>query len=794
MHECPGHIRLNEKDGNTEHIQTAAEHCRQTAEYAGGALSCIGLGTAAFLAGLVHDCGKFTRTYEDYLRKAIHGIPVQKGSVNHTFAGVRYLLQHFHSKNISTSDISCELIAYAAGAHHGLFDLASKTKQDGFTHRLTASIEAAEAIKNFLEQCASREELDCLFQKSASELENCFAQLQPLAQGKESELCFYLGLLARMLLSSVIDGDRRDTAEFMLPKKQHRLHPDRAQCYRSALTALEQKLQAFPADTPIQQARRNISDACHHMAQKPGGLYALNVPTGAGKTLASLRYALAHSITHDKQRIFFVMPLLSIIEQNSTAIQRAIGDSSLILEHHSNMVREAGCSEDLSLRELLMENWDAPITVTTLVQFLETLFSGKTSAIRRFRSLCSSVIVIDEVQTVPTNMLTLFNLAVNFLVKVCGATVVLCSATQPSLEKADHPLFCTPQPIVPHDDALWQTFSRTRIIDAGEMQLSELPAFIQQQLLQTNSLLVICNKKATATKLYAMVKELQIAKCYHLSASMCMAHRRDTMESMKNDLKDPEEKIICISTQVMEAGVDVSFGCVIRLTAGMDSVVQAAGRCNRNGEAECEAPVYLIRCLDEQLTYLREIQSAQNATEELLAEYRQHPEQFSDDLSSDEAIAYYYQRLYLGMPDGHQNFFVPTAQESLFAWLSENERRRTDSSCQFFMQQAFDTAGKHFRVFDTDTVDVLVPYGAGEEIIAALGSEKAAHDMGYLLDLTRQAKPYTVALFSYQQKALEEKGAMYTVCDGTFYVLQPEYYHDQVGLTMEGTSCDILIL
>ena len=157
----------------------------------------------------VHDCGKFTRTYEDYLRKAIHGIPVQKGSVNHTFAGVRYLLQHFHSKNISTSDISCELIAYAAGAHHGLFDLASKTKQDGFTHRLTASIEADEAIKNFLEQCASREELDCLFQKSASELENCFAQLQPLAQGKESELCFYLGLLARPVSYTHLDVYKR---------------------------------------------------------------------------------------------------------------------------------------------------------------------------------------------------------------------------------------------------------------------------------------------------------------------------------------------------------------------------------------------------------------------------------------------------------------------------------------------------------------------------------------------------------------------------------------------------------
>lgn len=787
---------MDEINRNKEHIQTAAEHCRHTAEYAEDALACIGLGMAAFLAGLIHDCGKFTHTYEDYLRKAIHGVPVQRGSVNHTFAGVRYLLQSFHSKNISISDISCELIAYAAGAHHGLFDLANETDRDGFTHRLTAPVEADEAIKNFLEQCASGEELERLFQKSASELESCFEQLLPLTQNKQSELCFYLGLLARLLLSSVIDGDRRDTAEFMLQKRQQRPHPDRAKCYQSALAVLEQKLRTFSADTPIQRARRKISDACSHMAQEPGGLYALNVPTGAGKTLASLRYALAHSITHHKQRIFFVMPLLSIIEQNSAAIQSAIGDPSLILEHHSNVVRETSCPEELSRQEMLMETWDAPITVTTLVKFLEPLFSGKTSAIRRFQSLCNSVIVIDEVQTVPTNMLTLFNLAVNFLVKVCGATVVLCSATQPSLEKADHPLFCTPQPIVPHDAALWRIFSRTKIIDAGAMQLSDLPVFIQQQLLQTNSLLVICNKKATATKLYTMVKELQISKCYHLSASMCMAHRRDTMERIKTDLNNPAEKIICISTQVMEAGVDVSFGCVIRLTAGMDSVVQAAGRCNRNGEAGYEAPVYIIRCLDEQLTYLQEIQNAQNATEELLAEYRQRPEQFSADLSSDDAIAYYYRRLYQNprMQGGHQDFFVPAAQETLFAWLSENSRRVKENSCRFFMQQAFDTAGKHFRVFGADTMDVLVPYGEGREIITALGSEKAAHDIGYLLELTRQAKPYTVALFSYQQKALAEKGAVYTVCDGAFYVLQPEYYHDHVGLTMEGTSCDILIL
>lgn len=794
MYEYPGHIRVDEINMKEEHIQTAAEHCRQTAKYAQDALASIGLKTAAFLAGLLHDCGKFTQAYEEYLRKAVHGIPVQKGSVNHTFAGVRYLLQNFHSENISVSDIGCELIAYAAGAHHGLFDLANATERDGFTHRLNAPIEADEAIKNFLEQCAPPKELEHLFQQSLLELENCFVQLLPLAQNKQPELCFYLGLLARLLLSSVIDGDRRDTVEFMLQKKQHRLHPDRTKCYRSALATLEQKLQTFSADTPIQRARRSISDACYHMAQEPGGLYALNVPTGAGKTLASLRCALAHSIAHHKQRIFFVMPLLSIIEQNSAAIQSAIGDPSLILEHHSNVVRETGSPEELSRQELLTENWDAPITITTLVQFLETLFSGKTSAIRRFQSLCSSVIVIDEVQTVPTNMLTLFDLAVNFLVKVCGATVVLCSATQPSLEKVDHPLFCTPQPIVPYDNVLWQIFSRTKIIDAGAMKLSQLASFIQKQLLQTNSILIICNKKATSTKLYTVVKELQIGKCYHLSASMCIAHRRYTMEDMKRGLNNPAEKTVCVSTQVMEAGVDVSFGCVIRLTAGMDSVVQAAGRCNRNGEAGHEAPVYIIRCLDEQLTYLREIQNTQNATEELLAEYRQHPEQFSKNLSSDEAIAYYYHRLYLGMKEGYQDFSLPDINTTIFKLLSENRERVTESSRRFFMQQAFDTAGKRFRVFDTDTIDVLVPYGKGREIITALGSEKAAHDMGYLLELTRQAKPYTIALFSYQQKALLEKGAIYTVCNGTFYVLQPEYYHDQIGLTMEGTSCDILIL
>ena len=795
MDKYPGHILLLEKgDTRTELVQTAEEHSRQTAAYAKEALLGIGLESSPYLAALLHDVGKFTPAYEEYLRKAVYGEPVQKGSVNHTFAGVWYLLNRFHSKQLTMEAVSCELIAYAIGAHHGLFDLANGTADSGFSHRMAITIEERRAMERFVEQCANKEELDTLFQKSAKELAAFFSNIMDLANNRQDHLCFYLGALARLLLSGVIEGDRRDTTEFMTQKKRQRIFPNREKCYRDALFCLEEKLKAFPRHTQIENIRGKISDICRKMAENTGGLYALNVPTGAGKTLASLRYALAHSVIHHKKRIIFVMPLLSIIDQNSKVIKSFVGNSKLVLEHHSNVIREGSDADDLSLQEILMESWDSPIIVTTLVQFLETLFSGKTSSIRRFHSLCNSVIVIDEVHTVPTNMLTLFNLAINFLTECCSATVVLCSATQPLLEKADHPLFRAPQPIVPYDAALWQTLARTKIIDAGAMRLSELPDFIQRQLSQVSSLLVICNKKATATKLYSMLKELKAFKCYHLSASMCMAHRRDIMDKIKDDLNNQMEKIICISTQVLEAGVDVSFGCVIRFTAGMDSVVQAAGRCNRNGESRTGAPVYVVRCLDEQLTYLREIQSAQNATEELLAEYRQHPERFSKDLASQEAIAYYYRRLYLEMPGHHQDFYVSELKDSLFELLSTNKKRRTDNSAAYFLQQAFATAGKYFKVFDSDTVDALVPYGAGGEVIAALGSERAARDIEYLMELTKKAKSYTISLFSYQKEALFEKGAIYTVCGGTFYVLQPDYYDDQTGLTMEGTVCDILIL
>lgn len=231
-------------------------------------------------------------------------------------------------------------------------------------------------------------------------------------------------------------------------------------------------------------------------------------------------------------------------------------------------------ADELSSHELMAENWTSPVIITTLVQLLDTLFSGKTTCIRRFQALVNSIIVIDEVQAVPNRMLALFNLAVSFLSEVCGATVVLCSATQPCLERADHPIAVPIRDIISRDPALWSAFRRTTIQDAGACRLEEIPDFVLNKLETADSLLVVCNKKGEAEFLYRQLSGWG-HRCFHLSAAMCMAHRKTTLDAIQASLAQ-DGKTICVATQVVEAGVDISFGCVIRLTAGLDSIIQSA--------------------------------------------------------------------------------------------------------------------------------------------------------------------------------------------------------------------------
>lgn len=532
--EFYAHIRDN--GAGEVQKQTVTEHCHNTARYTKECLAGIGLGEAGYLAGLVHDLGKMKREFSDYL---IYGCG-NRGSVNHTFAGCRMVLEQFHGEYAgTTSDLTAELIACAVAGHHGLFDCVDEEGHSGFLHRMEKrDIGYAESKRNFLDQCASEEALAEQFQRADAELLPVYQEIASLAGDDGSEYAFYLGLLARLLLSAVIEGDRRDTAEFMNAVKYPANPAQPPGFWDPYLSRAEEKLNHFPKETPIQRTRGLLSGQCRTFAEKPGGIYRLNLPTGAGKTLSSLRYALAHAKKWGKRRIIFTSPLLSILEQNAAVIREYLGDDSIVLEHHSNVLRteENGA---LDPQELAVESWNSPVIITTLVQLLNTLFDGKTTAIRRFWSLCGSVIVIDEVQTVPSRMLTMFNLALEFLAGVCGATILLCSATQPCLERARHPMHSCTEDVVPYDAELWKPFRRTVITDAGSKTLEEISAFAQESMEEVRSLLIVCNKKDEAEYLFHAL-DGTAELCCHLSASMCTAHRRKTLSELNRALENAE--------------------------------------------------------------------------------------------------------------------------------------------------------------------------------------------------------------------------------------------------------------
>ncbi|MCD7761407.1 MAG: CRISPR-associated helicase Cas3', partial [Clostridiales bacterium] len=566
----------------------------------------------------------------------------------------------------------------------------------------------------------------------------------------------------------------------------HRTDEELRILWADCLARVEQKLDGLPHDSEIDQARREISARCKAGATLPSGVLRLNAPTGGGKTLASLRYALAHAEAAGKRRIIFVSPLLTILDQNAKVIRDYVQDDSLILEHHSNLVREESIPDRLDERELLMENWDAPIIITTLVQLLNTLFSGKMGAVRRFQALCGSIIVIDEVQTVPVKLLSLFTLAVNFLAEFCQATVVLCSATQPTMEQTAHPLHSPVRELLPYDPALWAVFRRTELRDGGSASLDEIADLSRELLEEADSLLVVCNKKDEAQSLFHSLKDVD-GDCFHLSAAMCPAHRQDVLQALNVSLEHREAgKTLCVATQVVEAGVDISFARCLRLAAGMDSAVQTAGRCNRNGEAGpgAVAPVVVVQCKGEKLGNLPDIQRGKDATLDLFHAFRRKPERFGNDLASDASIQYYYQQLYARMPVGAQDGPVAVKDQTftLFSLLSQNESLLPDERPPYYFQQAFRLAGSLFEVFDEDSIDVIVPYGEGKELIDKLNSSRAGHDLAYAKQLLQQAKPYSVSLYRYQIDVLEREGALLPLCSGATALVG--HYDAQTGFTL----------
>lgn len=798
MDDFWAHIKVD--DTGKTIFQTCQDHCDGTARRAQKALSDIGLGNTALISGILHDCGKFTDDFQNYLKDATKGNGARRGSVNHTFAGVRCILEKYHNNSEDVlSMITSEVIAYAIGAHHGLFDCISEEHKSGFEHRLTKEgISYKEALNNFFRCYISEESLDYTFLQAADEMNNSLALIQGIISGHiqegkndaeniECELFFYIGMLTRLVLSAVVEGDRDDTATFFSGIEHSEYNATKA-LWDKLLSRVETKLSMFDQSTIISRIRMRLSDLCKEASYMAPGIYRLNMPTGSGKTLSSLRYSLAHAARWGKKRIVFVTPLLSILDQNATIIRDFIEDDEIILEHHSNIIRPKEGTDEYDRWEYHTQTWHSPIIITTMVQFLNTLFSGKMGCVRRMQALCESIIVIDEVQTVPVKMISMFNSAMGFLQSVCKATIIMSSATQPCFENVRYPLRNVKGDLVHFDDDIYEIFKRTNISQLDRCTLEEAVLTIQNILHACKSLLIVCNKKDEARYVYEQLRVNDVT-AFHLSAAMCIRHRKDTLELIKSALADSNRsnrKVVCVSTQVIEAGVDISFEKAIRFTAGMDSIIQTAGRCNRSGEIKGRGDVYVLSCIDENLNRLEEMKRAKMSTENLLMEYSQNQDLFQGSLDSQKAIEYYYTNYYKSFLDDYQDYALRDG-ETIYNLMSVNtnyvgahsERNR------FYLRQAFATAGKEFKVFDSDSIDVLVPYGRGKGLIDDLNSEKAMWDISYMESVLDKAREYTVALYSYQIKKLNQMGALYEIHEGRVTILQPGFYNDYVGVKDE---------
>lgn len=794
------HMVKDEK-GNIIREQTVKEHCRNTAKLAAEKLKVMGLENAGYLVGLIHDRGKLSDEFQAYINSDDKS---QKGKVTHTFAGGRLILEKYHGLSGEDAFVS-EVISYGIFAHHGLFDCLSPDGDfDGFTHRMTKDIPYEQVKSRVYEELIDEKELDRLYEKAKREITavavkidsvtddyiKSLGQIKDKRDKKFGKFCY--GFLTRIILSAVIDGDRTDTASFM---EGFEITPNEAtaEMWQNHYNRVSEKVAKFKADTDINKARKEISDACCRALLTGDRLYKLVVPTGGGKTLASLRAALGRAAKFNKSRIIFVTPLLTILDQNAKVIREYINDDSIILEHHSNVIKEEKEEgEKITYADLLTENWDSPIIITTMVQFLNTLFEGRTSCIRRMSGLANSVIVIDEYQTVPIKMLSMFNGAINFLSKICGATVVLCSATPPALENADRPLLPA-KDIIENADELFAVFKRTEITDIKDsMTETELAQMAAEKAADWGSVLIICNKKKQALDLYNLLKEN--GNVYHLSTAMCPEHRLKVIGEIKEKLG--REKVICVATQLVEAGVDFSFGCVIRLKAGLDNLIQSAGRCNRNGEKNKICPVYAVDLKGENLGKLKEIKQAKEA-------YNATGSEFGKELESRRAVKSYYGNLYTSIysKQGDQDYTVDVNgnSDSLYCLLSTNSHSKTrmkakyGKSLQLEKQkffQSFDTAGKEFKALDNNTTAVIVPYGKGKEIIAHLQSRSIKYDFKRQKELLKEAKPYTISMYDYEINGLAKEGGIMPLLDGEAIGIIDNFYSDKFGVDISGLSFD----
>ena len=812
-------VLLAHFDPDHHREQTLFSHSGNVAELCEKYCEKIGMANTGKLTGLLHDSGKASCAFQTYLKSGNNSM---RGKIPHSFCGARYTLQTWGSGD-AMEKLTSEFAAAAICAHHGgLPDVTGIDAVDNLHRR--AWPENGNCYEKTLEdffQNVSTENLNFLFAEAQLEtgricakIRNICGKIPPTA--RKRAFYFMLGLVQRFLLSCLLDADRYDTFLFEAARKAE-TGPDLPKLWNMLAANLEEHLSAFSSKTPINLKRHQISEQCYAFSCHGTGIFRLSVPTGSGKTMASMRYALNCAKQNGKERIFYIAPYKSILDQNAGEIRHAlkIGNNEILLEHHGDVVIDNDQSETARY-QLLTQRWDAPIVLTTAVQFLNTLFDGRSACTRRMHSLANSVIILDEFQAFPTKCTDMLHTALDFLAYACNCAVVLCTATQPESEEIPVPILSgIPSQMTEHLEKTFASFHRTHTIDKtadGSLSAEQISEFALEQLESCDNLLIILNTKSAAKavsrSLKTHIEQLPPEKripIFCLSTSQCARHRMDLIEEIRNRLTERAagaNRMICVSTQLIEAGVDLSFQCVVRSLTGLDSAAQAAGRCNRNGEANCRN-VFLVRCAEENLSHLPDIRRAQEAASHVLQEYRTNSAQFGDEVLSPNAVRRYYhyyfnlQKAQLDYPVTEKDdpkLFAPT---SLFDLLSVNSLAKKYSVEHNISlpphptHQAYATAGSIFQAIESNGTDVIVPYRDGDHLIQQLYSKP---DLAGLPNLLRQAQHYSVHLLPYEKIELEKSNAIDVIEDIGVAVLQKGFYSTELGVQMQRGEMDLLII
>lgn len=723
------------------HWQTLPGHLQAVGCMAGESAAVFNAQALGQVIGWLHDLGKYTLPFQARLR----GSPLR---VDHSTWGARIAQERLGAMG--------QLLAYGIAGHHaGLANGQGEGERTALADRLAAQDLPA---------------LDAAWEKdialpSQLGMPAGFQHYGQTRQQARDGLPFQLAFLSRMLFSCLVDADFIDTERFYL---QAEGDPD----HRSAgpahppLAALREQLDAhlcqFKADSDVNRLRADILRQVRLRADDAPGLFSLTVPTGGGKTLASLAFALDHAIRHGLRRVIFVIPFTSIVEQNAAVFRKALGPlgDAAVLEHHSAFTERQPPRDDPEKYQsaqklrLAMENWDAPIIVTTAVQFFESLFAARPSQCRKLHNIAGSVVVLDEAQTMPLKLLKPCVATIDELARNYRASVVLCTATQPALEAPAFDGGLTGvRELAPEPTRLFQQLERVRVRHIGTLDDAALAGHMRER----DQVLCIVNNRRHARALYEAMADLPGAR--HLTTLMCAKHRSAVLNEIRQMLKD-QRPCRVVSTSLIEAGVDVDFPTVLRAEAGLDSIAQAAGRCNREGRRSPDASEVLVfaNASDDWAPPPELQQYAQTAREVL--------RHCADDPLSPEAIARYFALLY--WQKGGKELDVPNLMGLLKA-------SRPDSL-------PLETLATKFRMIDSAQMPVIVPYDdTARETLEQLRFAEGS------VGLARKLQPYLVQLPRQGFDALYKAGAIAPVAPQKwgeqFMALEhPDLYHDQFGL------------